>query len=453
MFFLMKFFFTFFLAFALLTVKAQVSRDTLPTNAQTQWSDAEIGVIIHLDLQVFEPTYRFAADWNYHPDLSVFNPKELNTDQWIRAAKAAGAKYAILVAKHCSGFSLWPTKAHGYSVKNTPWRNGKGDIVKDFIASCKKYGLKPGIYTSACVNAFMKVNNPGRVISDNAADQEAYRQVLRTQLTELWSQYGKLFEIWFDGGVLPPDRGGIDMLSLIKKYQPDAIAFQGPYGYENNVRWVGNENGLAPYPCWSRADSTTTATGTIEIKGLDGNPNGAFWCPGESDFPLRDNAAFEGGWFWAKGEDDKVRTTADLHRRYTETVGRNTNMLIGLVVDRRGLVPDADVKCLAEFGNDLIERFSHPLGRTSGQGISFVIDLNSPHTIKEVVIQENISQGQRILEYKLYGRQNDVWIPVGGGLSIGHKRIEAISPGTYTALKLEITRSEGEPVIRNFQCF
>jgi len=129
----MKFFFTFFLAFALLTVKAQVSRDTLPTNAQTQWSDAEIGVIIHLDLQVFEPTYRFAADWNYHPDLSVFNPKELNTDQWIRAAKAAGAKYAILVAKHCSGFSLWPTKAHGYSVKNTPWRNGKGDIVKDFI--------------------------------------------------------------------------------------------------------------------------------------------------------------------------------------------------------------------------------------------------------------------------------------------------------------------------------
>ena len=434
-------------------VNAQSPRDTLPTPAQIQWSDAEIGVLFHLDMQVFEPTYNFRANWNYHPSLSKFNPRELSTDQWIRAAKSAGAKYAILVAKHGSGFSLWPTKAHGYSVKNTPWRNGKGDIVKDFIASCKKYGIKPGIYASASTNGFMKVDNPGRVISGKAADQEKYQQVLQTQLTELWSQYGPLFEIWFDGGVLPADKGGIDMLSLIKKYQPGAIAFQGPYGYKNNIRWVGNENGVAPYPCWCRADSTTSATGTIEIKGLEGNPDGAFWCPGESDFPLRDNASFEGGWFWAKGEDDKVRTVADLHNRYDETVGRNTNMLIGVVVDNRGLVPDRDAECLAAFGKELSERFNHPLGSTSGRGYSFVIDLDSSQTVKEAVMEENISLGQRVREYKLYGKQNGVWVLVGGGMSIGHKRIETIRAGKYAALKLDITRWAGEPVIRNFQCF
>jgi len=448
----MKYFLTLLFTSVLLAAAAQSEIDTLPTHIQLKWSDEEMGVIIHLDMQVFEPTYDFRQNWDYHPDLSIFNPTDLNTDQWIRAAKAAGARYAILVAKHCSGFSLWPTMAHGYSVKNTPWRGGKGDIVKDFIASCKKYGIKPGIYASATVNAFMKVKDPGKAFLGDDVDQDKYKQVLKTQLTELWSQYGKLFEIWFDGGVLPEDQGGIDMLPLIRRLQPDAIAFQGPYGYRNNVRWVGNENGVAPYPCWSRADSTTSADGTISIKGLNGNPNGMFWCPGESDFPLRESA-FEAGWFWKKGEDDKVRSLKDLCNRYDETVGRNTNMLLGIVVDNRGLIPDSDVQRLAEFGAAVKKRFSNPLGSSSGRGYSFVIDWRSPHTIKDVVIQEDISKGQRIGGYKLYGRQNNTWVTVATGVSIGHKRVEPISPDTYTALRLEITKSDGEPLVKSFQCF
>lgn len=188
------------IASALLSTAFAQPKEILPTKAQLKWADAEIGVMYHLDMQVFEPTYEFRKDWNYQPDVSKFNPKELDTDQWIKSAKAAGATYAVLVAKHCSGFSLWPTKAHEYSVKNSPWKNGQGDIVKDFIASCKKYGVRPGLYASASVNAFLRVNNPGRVLSGNAADQENYKEVVRTQLTELWSQYGELFEIWFDGG-------------------------------------------------------------------------------------------------------------------------------------------------------------------------------------------------------------------------------------------------------------
>jgi len=132
-------------------------QNVLPTKIHTEWADSEIVVLIHFDMPVFEPEYDFRKDWNYHPDLSIFNPKELDTDQWIEAGKAAGATYAVLVAKHCSGFSLWPTKAHSYSVKNTPWREGQGDIVKDFIQSCKKYGLKSGIYASTTANGYLKV--------------------------------------------------------------------------------------------------------------------------------------------------------------------------------------------------------------------------------------------------------------------------------------------------------
>lgn len=378
----------FFTFLCFLIMSANAEKKIRPTYTQQAWAKAEVGAMFHLDVQVFEPGYKWRETRDYQPDASVFNPKELDTDQWIRAAKSAGATYAVLVAKHCSGFSLWPTKAHGYSVKNSPWRNGQGDIVKDFIASCKKYGLKPGLYASASANAYCHVDNPGLVLSGDPEEQKKYNEIVTTQLTELWTQYGDLFEIWFDGGVLPPEKGGIDMLSLVVKYQPQAIAFQGPYGYTNNIRWVGNENGVAPYPCWARADSTTTATGMVQIKGLNGNPDGGFWCPGEADFPLREHA-FQGGWFWREGEENTIRSVDDLIERYIQSVGRNTNMLLGIVVDHRGLVPEADVQRLSEFGEELKKQFSKPLGSTKGRGNAFRICFKAPQTINYVEMQED----------------------------------------------------------------
>ena len=447
----------FFVAVCFVNSSCEPSNQVLPTKSQLKWANAEIGAMYHLDLQVFEPTYKFRENWNYHPDLSVFNPKELDTDQWLQAAKAAGATYAVLVAKHCSGFSLWPTKAHPYSVKNTPWRNGQGDIVKDFIASCKKYGIKPGIYASASVNAYLKVNNPGLVISGNPQEQEKYKEVVKTQLTELWSNYGKLFEVWFDGGVLPPEKGGVDIPSLFKKYQPEAIAFQGPYGYINNIRWVGNESGVAPYPCWSRADSTTSATGIIQIKGLNGNPTGEFWCPGEADFPLRrwikEKPAVLSPWFWHEGEEDLILSLDNMVNRYCETVGRNTNMLMGIVVDSRGLVPDADMKRLKEFGQEVKKRFSSPLGSTSGNGNLLTINFKSPQPVNYVVIQEDISKGERIREYTLYGMENGEWKTLSKGSCIGHKRIERLEGKMYSAIKFETIKSEDTPLIKKMECF
>jgi alpha-L-fucosidase len=425
----------------------------VPSKAQYEWANAEIGVLIHFDMPVFEPSYNFRKDWNYHPDLSIFNPKELNTDQWIEAAKAAGATYAVLVAKHCSGFSLWPTKAHPYSVKNTPWRNGKGDIVKDFIASCKKYGLRPGIYASTTANGYLKVDNPGKVVSGDPAEQKIYNEIVKMQLTELWSNYGKLFEVWFDGGVLPTEKGGFDVLSMLEKYQPDAVAFQGPFGFKNNIRWVGNENGVAPYPCWARADSVTSSSGLIEIKGLNGNPDGLFWCPGESDFPLRKNSSFQGGWFWHKEQDDQIRSVDELIDRYCKSVGRNTNMLLGIVIDNRGLVPEADAKRLEEFGEVIHNNFCNKVGETKGKGVELTIDFGQPQNVNCAVIAEDIRQGERIRKYQLEGFHGNQWEKIAEGESVGHKRIQNFPKNMYSKMRLLVTAYEHEPVIKSFECY
>ena len=438
---------------AVVTVMAQDSKPVIPTQAQMKWADSEIGVIIHLDMPVYEPGYDFRKDWNYHPDASIFNPTDLDTDQWMAAAKSAGATYAVLVAKHCSGFSLWPTKAHPYSVKSCPWRDGKGDIVKDFFASCKKYNIKPGLYASIACNGYLKVNNPGKVVSGDPEEQKKYNEIVKTQLTELWTNYGKVFEIWFDGGVLPIEKGGLDVMGLLKKYQPQALAFQGPYGYENNIRWVGNEDGVAPYPCWARADSTTAADGTIAIKGLNGNPKGAFWCPGEADFPLRLNSSYEGGWFWHEGQDNALRGTDELMNKYCQSVGRNTNILLGLVVNKKGLVPDADVQRLKEFGQQVEKTFSNPIGKTSGAGNEFTVKFDKPEPVSHVVIMEDISGGERVMEYKLSGMVDGKWLPQATGSCIGHKRIDTIKDGTFSAIRLEIVKSEGMPIIRNLSCY
>jgi len=436
-----------------LTVQSQNKPTVLPTKAQLDWANAEIGVLIHFDMQVFKPDYEWRRDIGKHPDASVFNPKQLDTDQWIKAAKAAGAKYAVLVAKHCSGFSLWPTKAHEYSVKNSPWKNGEGDLVKDFVASCKKYGLKPGIYASTTANGFLRVDNPGKVLSGDPDEQKRYNKIVETQLTELWTNYGPLFEIWFDGGVLPVEKGGFDILSLVKKYQPNAIAFQGPFGYENNIRWVGNEEGVAPYPCWSRADSTTSASGVIEIKGLNGNPNGLFWCPGEADFPLRLNSTFQGGWFWHKDQDNKIRTLEELMDKYSKSVGRNTNMLLGIVIDDRGLVTDADVARLNEMGLKIEQSFSNLIAKTSGTGNELVLELNSSKQPSYIVIQEDIKMGERVLKYRILGLSGNTWQLLSEGSSIGHKRIEKIKEGKFSSIKLIVDESNGNPQIKNLACY
>lgn len=422
----------------------------IPTAKQVEWANQEIGVLFHLDMPVFRPEYEWAK-FGTHPDASVFNPTQLNTDQWLATAKKLGAKYAILVAKHSSGFSLWPTKAHNYNIKYSPWKNGKGDIVADFIKSCHKYGIKPGIYASTGANGYLHMSN--KLADDAPVTYEEYSKIVETQLTELWTNYGKLFEVWFDGGLLAMNKGGIDATSLLKKLQPDAIAFQGPYNYPNLIRWVGNEEGAAPYPCWATANSTTHSDGTVVVEGLNGNPDARFWCPGESDFTLRWNSSFEGGWFWHAGDDSKIFTLKEMMKKYETSVGHNTNMLLGIVIDNRGLVPDADIKRITELGNAIKQEYGNPYKKISGTGNTLTLSFDKTVPIDRIVLQEDISKGERVLEYVVQGKVNGQWITLASGTNIGHKHIDKFAPQQLQAIRLNITQAKSIPQIKNFAVY
>lgn len=423
-----------------------------PSPQQVEWADQELGVLIHFDMPTFVPGYKW-RQFGSHPEAATFNPTQLDTDQWLRAAKDMGAKYAVLVAKHCSGFSLWPTRAHEYSIKNSPWKNGKGDIVKDFVESCRKLGIKPGIYASTAANGYCWVDNPGKVQAGSALKQQDYNKIVETQLTELWSQYGDLFEVWFDGGVLPISEGGADVASLLKKYQPDAIAFQGPETHPHLIRWVGNEEGFAPDPCWATAQATSRADGTVKIATMGGSPSGAIWCPGEADLTLRHNASFQGGWFWKKGEDHRMFTVDEMMHKYVNSVGKNTNMLVGIVVDDRGLVPDADVKRLKEFCERIRKDFAKPLAQKSFQGTNATLLNKEQHPVKYVVLREDIKQGECVQKYRLDWDLGKGWERMAEGQVIGHCRIHKTEGKTPSAIRLTITENKGTPVIREFAMF
>lgn len=441
------------IVFAVSHAAAELASIVVPSPEQVAWADAEIGVIFHFDMPTFVPGYNW-RNWGSHPPVSAFNPSALNTDQWVLAAKAMGATYAVLVAKHCSGFSLWPTKAHAYSVANSPYKGGKGDIVAEFMASCRKFGLKPGLYASTTANGYLWVNNPGRVQKGSPITQETYNEVVETQLTELWTNYGELFEIWFDGGVLPRKEGGADVLALVRKLQPKAVAFQGPYGHPYLVRWVGNEHGTAPYPCWGTATEGTRADGTGEIIGGNtGDPKGTLWCPGETDFPLRHNGSFQGGWFWKRGQDDRMFSVPELMRKYVTSVGRNTNMLLGIVVDDRGLVPEADVRRMEAFGKAIQARWGAPEKTISGKGRSFEMCFDVPIEVDRVAIQEDIAHGERILGYEVRGLTNGEWKTFVRGTCVGHKRLVEFVPHAVTALRLDITEAKAEPCLRAFSAY
>jgi len=414
----------------------------LPTREQQLWADLELGVIIHLDMPTFVPEYNFRKQRGYVPPASAFTPMQLDTDQWIRSAKAAGAKYAVLVAKHCSGFCLWPTDTHGYSIKNSPWKNGKGDIVGDFFASCEKYGLKPGLYYSASCNAFYNVDNPGTVLSGDKAEQEKYNAMVLAQLTELWTRYGNIFEIWFDGGCLPPERGGPDIAALLHKLQPDAVVFGGPVGAKSLVRWVGNERGVAPEDCWATFDYEPILTVEEERRmNWAGAPFGRTWSPAESDLPNRyAKKSFQGGWFWRTGEEHAIVPAEDLFDVYRQSVGRNSNMLIGMVIDDRGLFPEADAAVFTQFGALVELAFGTPIASISNRhDYRFHLTLPEGSNAKYLVLMEDIAQGERVLGFTVNGSVT--------GKCIGHKRIVALPPGAQEVV-LEITKAKDEPLLR-----
>ncbi|MCL5098100.1 MAG: alpha-L-fucosidase [Candidatus Omnitrophica bacterium] len=409
-----------------------------PTPDQVAWQDMEIGLFIHFNIFTYHPwinTYpKSRADL---PSPDLFDPEHLDTDQWIEAAKAIGAKYAVLTAKHGEGFCLWPTEAYDYGVKQAKWLRGQGDVVAAFVKSCRKYGIEPGIYCAVNCNVYMDVLEGGRVKSGDHADQVRYRGICEQQLSELWGRYGPLGEVWFDGGALSPDKGGVNLEPLLRRYQPHAMVFQSP---QATIRWVGNENGVAPYPCWATAATPEPVGG--------GDPNGSFWRPGECDVPLRANE-----WGWKPAQEHLVRSLNDLMSIYYNSVGRNCNLLLNSTPDRDGLIPKADMARYREFGAEVQRRFGHSLAETSGQGNTLELVLPQKTRIDHVILQEEIAQGERVREYVVEGLVDGQWRELANGSCIGHKRIEQFKPADVTTVRLRVTKSVAAPLIRKMAVY
>ena len=433
----------------------------IPNKAQLAWQKAELGAIFHYDLHVFDnKIYRQTGTTgnriNPIANHQIFNPKHLDTDQWIKAIKKAGFKFALLTATHETGFALYPSDVNPYNVKTLKWKDGKGDIVQDFVNSCRKYGIQPGIYVGIRWNSFFgvhdfKVNGTGEFQKKR---QAYYNQMVEGMVKELCTRYGPLFEIWFDGGASHPDLGAPDVLPIVKKYQPDCLF------YHNNqlaeARWGGSESGTVPYPCWATFPNPYSHSGDTNAGHINllkhGDPKGKYWMPAMSDAPLRGyNGRHE--WFWEPGDEEHIFPVEDLMHMYYNSVGHNSTLIMGLTPDPQGLLPQADVKRLEEWGEAIKKTFSTPIGSTNTRGDQALLSFDEPKTIKNIIIQEDIAKGQRVRAYSIHAFSKGEWKKIATGESIGHKRIHQLNPIEVEELKLVIDRKILPPIIKLFSVY
>lgn len=399
-----------------------------PTPDQARWQDAEIGMFIHL-----APNTWSGKEYD---DLSVplseINPTELDTDQWVRVAQSLGAKYIVFVAKHAGGFCMWQTDTTGYSVKNTPWRGGHGDVLADLAASCRKAQMPLGVYLSP---TDARHHAGGGGVTADPAQQTSYDKVYREQLTEVLGRYGHMFEVWFDGSTHIP------IGDVLKRYAPHAAIFQSQFA---TIRWVGNEEGIAPYPAWNATTREALQRGAT---AADGDPDGEVWLPNECDVSLPST------WFWNPHSDGTIKSVPELMHIYESSVGHGANLLINAPPDTTGRIPEAEASRLAEFGAEIRRQYGHPLASAHGEGAVVEIRLTAPEEIDRSIVQEQIRDGERVRSYEIDGRQGGAWKTLCTGSAIGHEKIDHFAPTRVDAVRLRILESAGKPEIRSFEVF
>ncbi len=422
-----------------------------PTKEQLAWQDMELGVLIHYCMEIYRPD--LSGDWyktnRVRTELApeTINPEKLDPAQWVRSAARLGAKYAVLVTNHCTGFSLWDTKVNDFSVAHTGWRGGGGDICREFVAACAEYGLRPGFYYSTGCNGYYNINDNWKWDYRSPAYQ-AYVKNVEAQVTELWTEYGELFEIWFDGGIVPPEKGGPDLTPILTKYQPHAICFQGPRDWAHDIRWVGNEDGLAPENCWASTNAGEARyDGTVpDERAGTGDPDGKYYWPAECDMPNRTHRAFGGGWAWRAGEEDLLYTPDQLLDCYIRSVGRNANLLMGMAISTDGDFQDEAQ--FRAFGDRIRETFgtprayaAHPALTAGRCGLTF----GETTPVRYVSIREEIADGQRIRGFRILADGR----PVYEGECVGHRRIVPFDGLAAREIAVEITRDAGGAAIRD----
>lgn len=450
----------------------------LPSSRQLAWAEMEYYMFVHFSINTYTD-----MEWGTGgEDPAIFDPSDLDCMQWARLAKKAGMKGIIITAKHHDGFVLWPSAYTEHSVKNSPWKDGKGDVLRELREACDYYGLKMGIYYSPW--------------DRNHADYgtEKYLEYLHLQLEEVLTQYGDIFEVWFDGanggtgyyGGAEENRQ-VDRQTYydwpriwnhVRELQPDAVIFSdaGP-----DVRWVGNESGYAGKTNWSTLNRDLVWPGWPHYQQLpEGHKNGTHWVPAEVDVSIRP------GWYYHEYEDHKVRTLPDLLDIYYRSIGRNASFLLNIPIDRRGKVHPADsVQLMAladqlrkDFAENLVEYASvttdafsadgrfHPRNVTDGnpdtywtteeftRSASLVITPDSTITFNRFLVQEYIPLGQRIEGFSLAVREgSDEWVTIAQETTIGRKRILRLEDVRADQIRLTIDSALASPVISTVEIY
>jgi len=433
----------------------------IPTQAQLTWQNAELVAVFHYDLHVFDGE-KYNQQKNRItpiPDYNIFNPEKLNTDQWISTIKDAGFKIAILTATHETGFALYQSDVNPYCLKALKWRNGEGDIVKDFVESCRKYGVLPGIYIGIRWNSFYGVHdfmvNGDNQFAENR--QQYYNKMCVGIVEELISRYGDLAIVWFDGGAHGPEKGGPDVLSVFEKYQGNCIFYHNTQ--RADIRWGGSESGTVPYPSWGTFPFPFSHSANQDVIFKNnfqllktGDPNGKYYMPAMSDAPLRGfNGRHE--WFWEPGDEEHIFPVENLMNMYYNSVGHNTSLILGLTPNAEGLMPEPDVKRLKEWGDEIKRRFSNPLAAETGTGNQIKINLKSNQEVNHIILQEDIAKGERVRKFVLEGKTADGWQPIFEGSCIGHKFIHRFDVMDVSQVRLNILESAGEPQILDFSVY
>lgn len=433
----------------------------IPTQAQLEWQKAELVAVFHYDLHVFDdkPYNQASNRISPIPDYNIFNPIHLDTDQWVKAVKDAGFKMAILTATHETGFALYQSEVNPYSLKALKWKEGKGDIVKDFVNSCRKYGIQPGIYIGIRWNSFYGVHD-FKVQGDNefALNRQAhYNKMCEGMVEELTSRYGDLAIVWFDGGAHGPEMGGPDVLSIFEKNQPNGIFYHN--SQRADIRWGGSESGTVPYPSWGTYPFPYSHSTNFEVVYKndfqllkEGDPNGAYYMPAMSDAPLRGyNGRHE--WFWEPDDEKHIFPLEHLMDMYYNSVGHNSTLIMGFTPNPEGLLPQPDVQRLKQWGDEIKRRFSSPLAETSGIGQELTIKLNKKTKVNQIVLQEDIAVGERVRKFVLECKTKNGWQSIFEGTVVGHKFIHKFDILEVDTVRLKISEARGEPQIKSFKVY
>lgn len=380
----------------------------LPTPAQLAWQGDRYGVFFHFGLNTF-----FGREWSDGTlPAASFDPSELDCEQWVLAASAAGARYVVLTAKHHEGFCLWPTATTAYSVASSPWRSGKGDVVAELAAACRKHGMKLGLYLSPW-------DRNAACYSDSAA----YDAFYEAQLRELCSNYGPLCELWFDGAgseghVYDWDR----YMAVVHELQPDAMIFNmgAP-----TIRWVGNEDGLAADPVNYVVSSTDASNYTDVVSRLDE----ALYLPPECDVSIRQ------GWFWHPF--DKPKDLDHLLAIYYGSIGLGANLLLNLPPDTSGLLPAEDVAQIGLLAREVRRRFQSPevASLSVSAGSSVLATFAEEVTFDHLELLEDLTQGQHVIDHRIYLADGTLLLTAG---TIGSQRIHVFPEVTTTSLRIEL---------------